>query len=107
MVEGDWQQRQSVALVAAVGADLRHAREQSSGLSLFTSAAPSGDGPGGLLGGVASRVEVRAAMAWSAVPGIAAEIILLFAILSGITGTASDARRDATVDPAFYKVMRR
>ena len=32
---------------------------------------------GGLIGGVASRVEVRAAMAWSQIPGIAFEIVLL------------------------------
>ena len=39
---------------------------------------------GGLLGGVASRVEVRAALAWGQIPAIAAEIILLLAVLQGI-----------------------
>ena len=39
---------------------------------------------GSLLGGVASRVEVRAALAWSQVPAIAAELILLLAVLTGV-----------------------
>ena len=61
---------------------------------------------GSLLGGVASRVEVRAAMAWSQVPGIAAGIVLLIAVLLGVP-----IPRSATpgtlpqIDPAFYKVM--
>ena len=59
---------------------------------------------GGLLGGVASRVEMRAAMAWSQIPGIAAEIVLLLAVLTGHSDTAGDGRRVAHLDPAFYKV---
>ena len=39
---------------------------------------------GGLLGGVASRVEMRAATAWAQIPGIAAEIALLVAVLTGV-----------------------
>jgi hypothetical protein len=61
---------------------------------------------GSLLGGVASRVEVRAAIAWSQVPAIAAEILLLIAVLVGVPipipatpGTLPH------IDPAFHKVM--
>jgi hypothetical protein len=59
---------------------------------------------GGILGGVASSVEVRAAIAWSSVPGIAGEIILLFAILSG--SPVPQATLGAMhVDPGFYKFI--
>jgi Yip1 domain len=61
---------------------------------------------GSLLGGVASRVEVRAAIAWSQVPGIAAATVLLLAVLMGtpvpvptMPGTLP------AIDPAFYKFM--
>ncbi|HKN13207.1 MAG TPA: Yip1 family protein [Candidatus Binatus sp.] len=61
---------------------------------------------GSLLGGVASRIEMRAALAWSQVPAIAAEVFLLIAVLMGVpiptlhaTGTLPQ------IDPAFYKVM--
>ena len=61
---------------------------------------------GSLLGGVASRVEVRAALAWSQVPGIAAATVLMLAVLMGIpipVPTAPGAF--PAIDPAFYKVM--
>ena len=51
---------------------------------------------GGLLGGVASRIEVRAAMAWAQIPGIAFEIILVIAVLSGHPDASSDGGRDAS-----------
>ena len=61
---------------------------------------------GSLLGGVASRVEVRAAIAWSQVPGIAAEIVLLIAVLLGVPIPRSAAPGTLPqIDPAFYKVM--
>jgi hypothetical protein len=59
---------------------------------------------GGLLGGVASRVEVRAALAWTQVPAIAAEIILLLAVLQGIAIPHPTAATMLQIDPAFYKV---
>jgi hypothetical protein len=59
---------------------------------------------GGLLGGVASRVEVRAALAWTQVPAIAAEIILLLAVLQGIAIPHPAAASMLQIDPAFYKV---
>ena len=60
---------------------------------------------GGLIGGVASRVEVRAAMAWSQVPGIAFEIVLLTAVLSGVPMPQAVKGSLPHVDPAFYKVL--
>jgi len=59
---------------------------------------------GGLLGGVASRVEVRAALAWTQVPAIAAEVILLIAVLEGIAIPNATAAATLQIDPAFYKV---
>ena len=59
---------------------------------------------GGLLGGVASRVEVRAALAWSQIPAIAAEIVLLMAVLWGIAIPHPTAATMLQIDPAFYKV---
>ena len=59
---------------------------------------------GGILGGVASRVEVRAALAWSQVPAIAAEIILLIAVLQGIAIPHATAAATLQIDRAFYKV---
>jgi hypothetical protein len=59
---------------------------------------------GGLLGGLASSVEVRAALAWSQVPAIAAEIILLMAVLQGIAIPHATAAATLQIDPAFYKV---
>jgi Yip1 domain len=61
---------------------------------------------GGLLGGVASRVEVRAAMAWSQVPAITAEIVLLLAVLTGVpVPIPTTSGTFPHVDPAFYKIM--
>jgi Yip1-like protein len=62
---------------------------------------------GSLLGGVASRVEVRAAIAWSQVPGIAAEIVLLVAVLMGIPMPTPGATPGMLphIDAAFYKVL--
>jgi len=59
---------------------------------------------GGLLGGVASRVEVRAAVAWSQVPAISGEIVLLIAVLSGIPIPHATPGSILQIDPAFYKV---
>ncbi len=63
---------------------------------------------GSLLGGVASNVEVRAALAWSQVIGIVAQIFLLIAVLLGVpvpTPQATPAGMLPQIDPAFYKVM--
>ena len=61
---------------------------------------------GSLLGGVASRVEMRTALAWSQVPAIAAELVLLIAILMGIPIPVPTAPGTFPhIDPAFYKVM--
>ena len=59
---------------------------------------------GSLLGGVASRAEVRAAIAWSSVPGIAAEIVLLIAILLGVPMPQATKGTLPHFDPAFYKL---
>jgi len=60
---------------------------------------------GSLLGGVASRVEVRAAMAWSQVPAIAAGIVLLVAVLMGVPVPLQRHVPLSQIDPAFYKIM--
>ena len=61
---------------------------------------------GSLIGGVASRVEVRAAVAWSQVPAIAAEIVLLLAVLMGIPiPVPTTPNTFPQIDPAFYKVL--
>jgi hypothetical protein len=61
---------------------------------------------GSLLGGVASRVEVRAAIAWSQVPAIAAEIVLVVAVLMGIPiPIPTTPGMLPQIDPAFYKVL--
>jgi hypothetical protein len=60
---------------------------------------------GSLLGGVASRAEVRAAIAWSSVPGIAAEIVLLIAVLLGVPVPHQRHVPLSQIDPAFYKVL--
>ena len=60
---------------------------------------------GSLLGGVASRVEVRAAMAWSQVPAIAAGVVLLVAVLMGVPVPLKRHVPLSQIDPAFYKVM--
>ena len=60
---------------------------------------------GSLLGGVASRVEVRAALAWSQVPAITAETVLLIAVLMGVPMPHATPGMLPQIDPAFYKVM--
>jgi len=60
---------------------------------------------GSLLGGVASNIEMRAAIAWSSVPGIAAAIVLLIAVLMGVPVPQSSPGTIPHIDPAFYKVM--
>jgi hypothetical protein len=60
---------------------------------------------GSLLGGTATSVEVRAALAWSQVPAIVAEIILLFALFAGVPMPKMLPGRLPLIDPAFYKVM--
>jgi hypothetical protein len=60
---------------------------------------------GSLLGGVASRVEVRAALAWSQVPAIAAGIVLLIAVLLGVPVPHQRHVLLSQIDPAFYKVL--
>jgi|ERR1017187_1867624 hypothetical protein len=60
---------------------------------------------GSLLGGVASQAEVRAAIAWSSVPGIAAEIVLLIAVLLGVPVPHQRHVPLSQIDPAFYKVL--
>ena len=60
---------------------------------------------GSLLGGTATSVEVRAAQAWSQVPAIVAEIILMLALFAGIPMPKMLPGRLPLIDPAFYKVM--
>jgi len=61
---------------------------------------------GGLIGGVATRVEMRAAIAWAQIPGIAAEIILLAAVLTGVpTPQAPVSGTLPHIDPGFYKIL--
>ncbi len=60
---------------------------------------------GGLLGGVANSVQVRAAIAWSAVPGIAGEIVLLIAILMGTPVPQATPGAMPHIDPGFYKFI--
>jgi hypothetical protein len=86
-----------VALIVALSAALGV-------LSLFISGAVL-KWTGSLLGGVASRVEVRAALAWSQVPGIAGAIILLIAILLGVPMPPATRGTLPHFDPAFYKLM--
>jgi len=60
---------------------------------------------GALLGGVASRLEVRAALAWAQVPGIVALIILLIAVLWGVPMPQPTPGTLPHIDPAFYKIL--
>lgn len=60
---------------------------------------------GSLLSGVASSVEVRAAMAWSQLPGIAAAIVLLIAVLLGVQIPHPTPGTLTQIDPAFYKIV--
>jgi hypothetical protein len=60
---------------------------------------------GALLGGTASRVEVRAAFAWSQVPGIVVAIVLMLALFAGVPLPKMLPGQLPQIDPAFYKVM--
>jgi len=61
---------------------------------------------GSLLGGTATRVEMRTALAWSQVPAIAMDIILLMAVFAGVPiPHMLPGGRLSPIDPAFYKVM--
>lgn len=60
---------------------------------------------GSLLGGMATTVEVRAALAWSGVPAIVGEIILMLALFAGVPMPKVFPGRLPLIDPAFYKVM--
>jgi Yip1 domain len=60
---------------------------------------------GGLLGGVASNLEMRAALAWSSVPGITGAIILLIAVLMGVPVPQSAPAALPHIDPSFYKIV--
>ena len=59
---------------------------------------------GSLLGGVASSVEVRAAIAWSSVPGIAGELVLLIAILLGLPVPQVTPEGMPRFDTPFYRI---
>ena len=106
MVEGDERHRQPVGVVAAVGRRSASRFRRRSGSSGLYIGAAILKWSGGLIGGVASRVEVRAAMAWSQVPGIAFEIVLLTAVLMRRADAASgEGTALPHIDPAFYKVL--
>ncbi len=60
---------------------------------------------GSLLGGVANRVEVRAALAWPQVILIVAQIILLIAVLLGVPIPVPAPGALPQIDPALHKVM--
>jgi hypothetical protein len=60
---------------------------------------------GSLLGGTASRVEVRAALAWSQLPAIVVAIILMLALFAGIPMPKMIPGQLPQIDPAFYKVI--
>jgi hypothetical protein len=60
---------------------------------------------GSLLNGVASQVEVRAALAWSQVIGIVGEIVLLISVLMGIPIPHQTPGTIPQIDPAFYKIL--
>jgi hypothetical protein len=60
---------------------------------------------GSLLNGVASQVEVRAALAWSQVIGIVGEIVLLIGVLMGIPIPHQTPGTMPQIDPALYKVL--
>jgi len=60
---------------------------------------------GSLLGGTATSVEVRAAQAWSQVPAIVGEIVLMLALFAGVPMPKMLPGRLPLIDPAFYKVM--
>jgi len=60
---------------------------------------------GALLGGTASRTEVRTALAWSQVPGIVVAIVLMLALFAGVPMPKVLPGQLPQIDPAFYKVL--
>ncbi|HEY9159437.1 Yip1 family protein [Candidatus Binatus sp.] len=60
---------------------------------------------GSLLGGVASRVEVRAALAWSQVPAIAGAILFLIAVLLGVPIPVPTPGALPQIAPAFFMII--
>lgn len=60
---------------------------------------------GGLLGGTASSVEVRAALAWAQIPAIVTEIVLLLALFAGVPMPKMPPGHFPQIDPAFYKIL--
>jgi hypothetical protein len=50
-------------------------------------------------------LEMRAAIAWSSIPGITGAIILLSAVLMGVPVPQSTPAALPHIDPSFYKVM--
>jgi hypothetical protein len=60
---------------------------------------------GALLGGAASRLEVRTALGWSQVPAIAMAIVLMLALFAGVPFPKMLPGQLPHIDPAFYKVM--
>jgi hypothetical protein len=60
---------------------------------------------GSLLGGTASRVEMRTALAWSQIPTITIAIILLLALFAGVPIPKMLPGQLPRIDPAFYKVL--
>jgi hypothetical protein len=61
---------------------------------------------GSLLGGTATRVEMRTSVAWSQVPAIAINIVLLIALFAGVPiPRMLPGARLSPIDPAFYKIM--
>jgi len=60
---------------------------------------------GSLLGGAASTVEMRAALAWAQVPSIVAASVVLIAVLMGVPIPHPAPGTLPQIDPAFRKVM--
>jgi hypothetical protein len=60
---------------------------------------------GSLLGGTATSVEVRAAMAYSQIPAIAAVIVMLVSILLGVPTPTIHRGEFPHIDPLFYNVI--
>jgi hypothetical protein len=60
---------------------------------------------GSILGGTATNVEVRAAVAYSQVPAIVGEIVLMVAILLGVPTPTVHPGEFPHIDPPFYNVI--
>lgn len=60
---------------------------------------------GDLLSGTATSVEVRAALAWSQLPAIAAYLVMLVGLLAGVPTPQLLPGQIPQIDPAFYKVL--